>query len=62
MRVVNAAGAGIRGGLPLVTQLFWPDRSGRFPWEDGVDDYCRTSQPMLRIPKSETEGPWSRVA
>ncbi|POX45689.1 DUF4262 domain-containing protein [Streptomyces sp. Ru72] len=103
MPVVNAAGAGIRGGLPLepdqrrgdvlngydvavrpvhpswywdffgagidfyqapplpVTQLFWPDKAGRFPWEEGVDDYCRTSQPLLWVPKADTEGPWSRV-
>ncbi|WP_176930657.1 DUF4262 domain-containing protein [Actinacidiphila guanduensis] len=45
-----------------VTQLFWPDKSGRFPWEDGVDHYCRRSQPLLWIQKSDTEGPWSQVA
>ncbi|MGI5233406.1 DUF4262 domain-containing protein [Actinoallomurus sp. CA-142502] len=44
-----------------VTQLFWPDKSGHFPWEDGVDDYCRTCQPLLWIPKGETEGPWSQL-
>ncbi len=40
----------------------WPDRAGRFPWEDGADDYCRTSQPLLWIPKSDTNGPWAQVA
>jgi hypothetical protein len=104
MPVVNAAGTGIRGGLPLapdqrrgdvlngydvavrpvhpswywdffgagidfyqspplpITQLFWPDKAGRFPWEEEVDDYCRTSQPLLWVPKDDSDGPWSRVA
>ncbi|MCM2425201.1 DUF4262 domain-containing protein [Streptomyces sp. RKAG337] len=44
-----------------VTQLFWPDKAGRFPWEDGVEDYCRTSQPLLWISKQETAGPWADV-
>lgn len=43
--------------LPI-TQLFWPDRTGRYPWDDGADDYCSTSQPRLWIPKSESDGPW----
>lgn len=104
MKVANAAGYGIRDGLPLepnqrrddvldgvgvvvrpvhpswykaffgagldfhrrppwpVTQLFWPDKAGRFPWEDEADEYCRASQPLLWLPKDQTEGPWSRVA
>ncbi|GAA4514075.1 DUF4262 domain-containing protein [Actinoallomurus oryzae] len=104
MPVVNAAGSGIRDGLPLepdqlrddvlnnydvavrpvhsswysdffgagidfyqapplpMTQLFWPDKAGHFPWDEGAEDYCRTSQPLLYIPKEDTEGPWSQLA
>ncbi|WP_425338520.1 DUF4262 domain-containing protein [Kitasatospora phosalacinea] len=37
--------------LPLpVTQMFWPDKQGRFPWDEGVDRTCRTAQPLLRGP------------
>lgn len=46
--------------LPI-TQLFWPDMDGRFPWVDGADERCRTSQPLLWIPKDETTGPWTEV-
>lgn len=46
--------------LPI-TQLFWPDKDGRFPWVDGADERCRTSQPLLWIPKDETTGPWTEV-
>ncbi len=28
-------------------QLFWPDRQGRFPWDAGVQELCRRSQPLL---------------
>ncbi|WP_369243622.1 DUF4262 domain-containing protein [Streptomyces sp. R41] len=41
-----------------VAQLFWPDREGCFPWEDGAADYCRDNQPLLWIPKPDTPGPW----
>ncbi|MGX1130483.1 hypothetical protein RKD49_002673 [Streptomyces glaucescens] len=57
-------GAGIdfyqRPPMP-VTQLFWPDKAGRFPWDDDVDAYCRTSQPLLWIPKKESDGPWTEL-
>lgn len=46
--------------LPMA-QLFWPDREGRFPWEDDAADYCRENQPLLWIPKSDTAGPWGTV-
>ncbi|MFJ8211384.1 DUF4262 domain-containing protein [Streptomyces sp. NPDC096033] len=101
MRVVNAAGAAVRDGLPLapgqyrsdvlngydvavqpvhpswyddffgagidfyqapplpITQLFWPDKTGRFPWDPEADEHCRSSQPLLWIPKEETTGPWT---
>jgi len=31
-------------------QAFWPDRRGRFPWEDDVQERCRRSQPRLDRP------------
>ncbi|MEU7092604.1 DUF4262 domain-containing protein [Kitasatospora aureofaciens] len=44
--------------LPI-TQMFWPDKQGRFPWEDGVEETCRASQPLLWIPREESSGPWA---
>ncbi|MFD5570864.1 DUF4262 domain-containing protein [Streptomyces cadmiisoli] len=44
-----------------VMQLFWPDREGRFPWDDRAEEYCRASQPQLWIPKEETSGPWAAL-
>lgn len=46
--------------LPIM-QLFWPDRAGRFPWEEGADERCRAGQPLLWIPKDETTGPWTEI-
>src|SRR5262249_25495648 len=33
-------------GLPPlpITQAVWPDREGRFPWEEGCAESCRTNQ------------------
>lgn len=28
-------------------QLVWPDRNGKFPWDDGFDDRYRAAQPDL---------------
>ncbi|MCG8589361.1 MAG: DUF4262 domain-containing protein [Proteobacteria bacterium] len=28
-------------------QCFWPDRAGRFPWEEGFDPAWREQQPLL---------------
>jgi hypothetical protein len=57
-------GAGIdfyqRPPLP-VTQLFWPDKQGRFPWEDDVEETCRAAQPLLWMPREESPGPWADV-
>lgn len=30
-------------------QLFWPDRSGKFPWEEGFDESFRRIQPDLAL-------------
>ncbi|WP_418958219.1 DUF4262 domain-containing protein [Streptomyces tritici] len=46
--------------LPIA-QLFWPDRAGRFPWDDDADEQCRTLQPLLWLPKEESRGPWAQV-
>lgn len=32
--------------FPLL-QLFWPDRQGVLPWEDGAADWLRAAQPLL---------------
>jgi hypothetical protein len=34
--------------FPLL-QCFWPDKEGRFPWDNGCDDYVRDAQPVLFI-------------
>ena len=34
--------------FPL-TQCFWPDKQGRFPWDESCDDYVRRAQPLLFI-------------
>jgi uncharacterized protein DUF4262 len=34
--------------FPLM-QCFWPDKEGRFPWDDGCDDYVRNAQPLLFV-------------
>lgn len=30
-------------------QCFWPDRAGRFPWEDDFDPDWRDDQPLLHL-------------
>lgn len=30
---------------PTVLQMVWPDRQGRFPWDDGCGERCRVDQP-----------------
>jgi hypothetical protein len=34
--------------FPLL-QCFWPDKQFRFPWEDGCNEYVRTSQRTLYL-------------
>ncbi|CAL9379960.1 MULTISPECIES: DUF4262 domain-containing protein [Streptomyces] len=56
------AGVDFYQAPPLpIAQLFWPDKAGRFPWEEEAEEYCRASQPLLWIPKDETAGPWSGI-
>ncbi|MTE18864.1 DUF4262 domain-containing protein [Streptomyces sp. TRM43335] len=45
-----------------VAQLFWPDKAGRFPWEEEAEDHCRAGQPLLWIPKEDSDGPWADLA
>jgi Domain of unknown function (DUF4262) len=33
-----------------VTQCFWPDKDGRFPWDEGCDGGVRDAQPWLSLP------------
>lgn len=40
-------------GQPLrhVAMIVWPDKSHRFPWDDGCADWVRVDQPALYNPK-----------
>ncbi|HWM06006.1 MAG TPA: DUF4262 domain-containing protein [Actinophytocola sp.] len=45
-----------------MTQLIWPDRQGRFPWQRGAGERCRTHQPWLWLPKDDhPPGLWTRL-
>jgi hypothetical protein len=47
--------------LPFL-QVVWPDRAGRFPWEEGFDLTFAQSQPQLHIPpKDHPMGRWSSL-
>lgn len=35
--------------FPLL-QCFWPDKQSRFPWDDGCNEYVKTSQCDLYLP------------
>lgn len=37
-------------GSDAVLQVVWPDRTGRFPWEDGADQTIQHLQPLLSVP------------
>jgi hypothetical protein len=30
-------------------QVFWPDKQGRFPWDQGVHEAVRADQPSLEV-------------
>ena len=50
-----------RPSVPLL-QLFWPDREGRFPWEESFEtpEDPRFRQPLLfRAPEGSDPGPGS---
>lgn len=40
-------------GPPPFLQLLWPDREGRFPWDENCGHRCRVAQPQLWIPHDE---------
>ncbi len=42
------------GGLQAM-QVFWPDNSGRFPFDSECDHEIYTLQPRLDLPQSESE-------
>lgn len=47
--------------LPFL-QLIWPDRDGRFPWNESSGHRCRVDQPQLWIPHDDhATGPWTRL-
>jgi hypothetical protein len=31
-------------------QCFWPDKAGRFPWDEGCEPFVRDAQPLLYVP------------
>jgi hypothetical protein len=35
--------------FPLL-QCFWPDREGRFPWDEGCNAFVKGNQPLLYLP------------
>lgn len=37
--------------FPLL-QCFWPDKAGRYPWDEGCNGYVANSQPLLFLPSS----------
>jgi hypothetical protein len=47
-----------RSDFPVL-QLIYPDRAGRWPWQDGVASQFRALQPVLA---DEPEPPWAREA
>ena len=51
-----------RPPLPIV-QVIWPDREGRFPWDEGCGERCRFDQPQLWLPKDQHPmGRWTRAS
>ncbi|OLF16157.1 DUF4262 domain-containing protein [Actinophytocola xanthii] len=51
------------GGFVPAVQLIWPDRHGRFPWDPGAGERCRTHQPRLWLPRDDhPPSPWTRLA
>lgn len=51
-----------RGRTPTFLQLVWPDREGRFPWDEGVEAFCRDAQPMLWLPWDQhPKGAWTHL-
>ena len=48
-----------RPPLPFV-QIVWPDRDGRFPWEQEAGENCRANQPHLWLPVADhPRSPWT---
>jgi hypothetical protein len=48
-----------RPPVPML-QICWPDRAGRFGWDDGVDESCRQRQAQLWLPFDEhPRGAWT---
>lgn len=48
--------------LVPILQVVWPDREGRFPWEESSGQRCRVDQPQLWIPQADhATGPWTRL-
>jgi hypothetical protein len=49
-----------QGRPPAYAQIVWPDREGRFPWDDGAP--FSSSQPQLWLPRGDhPEGKWTEL-
>ena len=45
-----------------ILQVIWPDKDGRFPWEEGSGHRSRVDQPQLWIPREDhATGAWTRL-
>lgn len=51
-----------RGTAYTVRQVVWPDRDGRFPWDDAVGDRCQRWQPPGWLPVGPgLSATWRRI-
>jgi hypothetical protein len=51
-----------RGEAVPMMELTWPDRDGKYPWDDGVGARCREWQPRLWLPlNSRDVDPWRGI-
>lgn len=56
-RLFDAADRFYEGSGYRMSQIAWPDRNGRFPWESGVDPSVNVEQPVIG-----KESYWSQYA
>jgi Domain of unknown function (DUF4262) len=60
--ILGLAGRFYGATVPAM-QLVWPDRHGRFPWDQEAGERCRDHQPRLWLPHDDhPPGQWTRLA